>query len=1098
MMERAPVAAPPKGRSGVATVLKAGPTPHEVFPDLHHKMSKKIAQLTKVIIILSPLFPGHLLTFLPSFLPSFQVIYHLNSRNEDRQYELEEVHSSHQRELQDILQDAATKISRFKEQLDTKRGEAATAREVEHLRVKHEKERAEALEQLRLLKRQAADREDALGDEYARRVDDMEEEVSTMKQAFAESAAQFSERSAALEISLERARAGEKEATAALRASHAAELAEAVQTGNERYNSMIAEQMAEKEVLKQELSIELQNAAEQQLGRLRAELGAQKETALLSVKREAAAELARVREELLAKVGSAVSHGERASRERDEALEVAESVRKELVAARKEAEITAAALNTTGKSSAEALQQLRVQLRERSQEVNQLQASMAELQARAQEAEAASDFKVQSLQESASSQVTALQARNEELRCELDRALARYRELADSSSKEALVLRTELQEKETALAMARGVAAEKTRLVTEWEGKAQSAEVLTNETRALLDRLQEKGRQDEIALARMTEGLSGEKARLLQEKDSLYSTLEQTRSDLAAQKASGDASAVEADRLRSLLNVSSNEIKELRSRIEASSREEGGLRLDYETACQKVKELQCSLESAAVEADGLRKQLLEGDRERDGLIAQLKDVRLSVSSIETQREAEQSAAADLRKEVAVLKSSNSELQKAEGLLQKMAAEADEARRETTERLQTEAREALALARRTQQSAVAAADAARARDVEMLRADMIVAHAAEMSALRQKYQQMSATQSAEAEELKRSVQDLEMKLCSTRELLERTQKMGDIAVEQERSRTLEEARAGEAALKSIHEKDLEAALQRERLKHAEAIEALQLGWEKKADECTQKARDAEKAAAAEAAAALARGHELEIAAQAAAAAELLDAERKRLCDAMIDAENSADQRMMQATEDLASVRASSQQEIEALKKQIESDREAAKCQIAAADRRVDAERAEAEQNAAAAAQNLAMQKAAADGALAAERENRERNASAAAATLAAEREAFENQRREYEQTIVDARGSIVLLERQFRERPSRAEDVTRIQELEAQVASKTALVLRTQEEMAYFKRELLNREDNYNKRFNASPIVGIMGSGVKPTASKSSKPRRRSA
>lgn len=39
-----------------AVSIKAG----DVFPDLHHKMSKKIAQLTKVI-------------------------YHLNTKNEDRQ-----------------------------------------------------------------------------------------------------------------------------------------------------------------------------------------------------------------------------------------------------------------------------------------------------------------------------------------------------------------------------------------------------------------------------------------------------------------------------------------------------------------------------------------------------------------------------------------------------------------------------------------------------------------------------------------------------------------------------------------------------------------------------------------------------------------------------------------------------------------------------------------------------------------------------------------------------------------------------------------------------------------------------------------------------
>lgn len=28
-------------------------------------------------------------------------------------------------------------------------------------------------------------------------------------------------------------------------------------------------------------------------------------------------------------------------------------------------------------------------------------------------------------------------------------------------------------------------------------------------------------------------------------------------------------------------------------------------------------------------------------------------------------------------------------------------------------------------------------------------------------------------------------------------------------------------------------------------------------------------------------------------------------------------------------------------------------------------------------------------------------------------------------------------------------------------------------------MAFFKRELLNREENYNKKFNANPVVGVM-------------------
>jgi primosomal protein N'' len=67
----------------------------EVFPDLHHKMSKKIAQLTKVI-------------------------YHLNTKNEDHQTELDVLNSNHQNEIQQILKDAAARIGKFKEIVENK------------------------------------------------------------------------------------------------------------------------------------------------------------------------------------------------------------------------------------------------------------------------------------------------------------------------------------------------------------------------------------------------------------------------------------------------------------------------------------------------------------------------------------------------------------------------------------------------------------------------------------------------------------------------------------------------------------------------------------------------------------------------------------------------------------------------------------------------------------------------------------------------------------------------------------------------------------------------------------------------------------------
>lgn len=46
-------------------------------------------------------------------------------------------------------------------------------------------------------------------------------------------------------------------------------------------------------------------------------------------------------------------------------------------------------------------------------------------------------------------------------------------------------------------------------------------------------------------------------------------------------------------------------------------------------------------------------------------------------------------------------------------------------------------------------------------------------------------------------------------------------------------------------------------------------------------------------------------------------------------------------------------------------------------------------------------------------------------------------------------------------------------------LEATLAEKDSIVAKTLEETAFLKRELLNREENYNKKFNANPVVGVM-------------------
>ena len=39
--------------------------------------------------------------------------------------------------------------------------------------------------------------------------------------------------------------------------------------------------------------------------------------------------------------------------------------------------------------------------------------------------------------------------------------------------------------------------------------------------------------------------------------------------------------------------------------------------------------------------------------------------------------------------------------------------------------------------------------------------------------------------------------------------------------------------------------------------------------------------------------------------------------------------------------------------------------------------------------------------------------------------------------------------------------------------------KDHLVKKTKDEMMYFKREMLNREENYNQKFGVTPNIGVM-------------------
>ena len=79
-------------------------------------MSKKIAQLTKVI-------------------------YHLNTKNEDNDLDMQDMADTYESEIEQMLRDAADKINAFKSQLEAARDDTRFQEAVAKVQLQYEQER---------------------------------------------------------------------------------------------------------------------------------------------------------------------------------------------------------------------------------------------------------------------------------------------------------------------------------------------------------------------------------------------------------------------------------------------------------------------------------------------------------------------------------------------------------------------------------------------------------------------------------------------------------------------------------------------------------------------------------------------------------------------------------------------------------------------------------------------------------------------------------------------------------------------------------------------------------------------------------------------
>jgi hypothetical protein len=190
-----------------------------IAPDLHHKMSKKIAQLTKVI-------------------------YHLNTMNEDNSFSLETSQAAHSQEIQTILRDASAKINRFREQIEEKRTEINSQAQIEQLKKKHEAEKKQAMAAIAEHKSKFEEDYASLKTQTEDKILNLRDEVSSYKSKLADSMRQFDEKAKEMKLLYEKNKGVSNDAVDSLKMKHEQEIAELVKNHNSKFQNMLVEQMS--------------------------------------------------------------------------------------------------------------------------------------------------------------------------------------------------------------------------------------------------------------------------------------------------------------------------------------------------------------------------------------------------------------------------------------------------------------------------------------------------------------------------------------------------------------------------------------------------------------------------------------------------------------------------------------------------------------------------------------------------------------------------------------------------------------------------------------------------------------------------------------
>mmetsp|Transcript_8521 Transcript_8521/g.21404 ORF Transcript_8521/g.21404 Transcript_8521/m.21404 type:complete len:1044 (+) Transcript_8521:127-3258(+) len=976
--------------------------------EVHHKMSKKIAQLTKVI-------------------------FHLNTRNDEADLHLAAVTEAYEQEVEKILQDADAKV-----RLIAQTAQAATggqiAKQIDALKVSFESEKREALREVQDLRSTVGTREAKNASMWSERITKMNSEVLALKQQSSSQVLQFK---AALE------KADEKHAAhvAELVEEHRSELEKQKLTMEAEFQCRYQEQEAREADARrsyeaeldvrsrslsecdrrcQELECDLRDARQQ----LNDSLSGSQD-ALLRVREECDrlnSELQTTRNSLQESQQTALEDAARAKqalKERDDELESLKRMGQESLQARQELEQCYASSKRQVASLQEELNALRqehqdLQRRSAADMGTQAAEALVEKQRLEQEIHALKEH-----EEALRSEIAAREAKETKLLNDYTDAKTQHMAL-EAQIVEVASGRDRLQEK---LDSATELHAQALSLA---QGEIGRLETIINELRLEVGQLQEKLREQAAEMQCRLQQLSSvgddaldkERTAHIAALASLTKQHDEERATLISTHAS------EMNDLREELQT---QLLELRARL---ATQESHRSTESEEHTRHANQLQEKLTQAEEQLCIVRLELEEASRRERALDDELVLLRKDVERLHEDGDRQRRKAAD-------------ELQDERQRLERIAAMDAEQHRRDLEALREEAAASLA-----------------ARNREAVE---------ELERLRLEQARAGDVHGAEVQKLQSRIVELQVELKAARaeaqSEVERARNEG-VDMVQRLSKEHQSALAELTAQQASQLENLRTVLGKS---HQERIDEMRQRHAQEVDELKQKSSNQLREATV--------AHEV-------ALHQLRSQHEAAVLRLVEEAREAADRHAAQFAKIASELQEAKQQLVEEMQKSQQCERMLKEAQSAVEElaEQVRILKKDHEQALLKKDDDFAREK----------RHLKEQHKTGVERLLQAQiqetvdlKEQFHRARHLQDMQLDMLQDRLKELQDLYDTRPPREEDLERIALLEEDVRHKEATVKRLMEEMQFYKLELHNREQNYNKVFGAQPTVGILN----PVAAK---------